>query len=142
MHRTVPSVKKVLHKCKPNYTTVHFATTGFEGITNTDEEVAMMGAAEEEDTTSDDDSVNDSADGAEDRDDRDVGRGGKRGNKRAVKRDHKQSSKQDGITAVTTGSSDSDIPLASVAQATPPNQQKSGQVRARVCRRSKRWTAC
>jgi hypothetical protein len=31
---TVPAVKTILHKCKPTYVRLPFATTGFEGVNN------------------------------------------------------------------------------------------------------------
>lgn len=118
---TKPAVKKVLHKCKPDYTTVRFATTGFEGITNTDEEVATLALAED-----DGDQGSDSYD--------DAGGSGGRGGSR---RNSKKRNRKDGVTAVTERVSDTDLPAASARPSAAPRQ-----TRARTCRRSKRWGAC
>lgn len=47
-------MKKVLHKCKPSYSKVHFATSGFDGTTHTDDEVAQLATVDIQIETEDD----------------------------------------------------------------------------------------
>lgn len=125
-------MKKVLHKCKPNYVKLPFSTTGFEGTTSTDEAVAELATVtiEVEDADSGpDDNVGSSGSRA--------GGQSKKGGKRRRKRHGtaRMGAYKDTVTSVMPSQSSLDIPTATSAGV-------PAQASRRVCRHSKRWSAC
>lgn len=129
----MPAAKKVLHKCKPNYSKVHFATSGFEGVTSTDEEVASLATVEiqfVDESTGEDASVGSSGNNK--------GGGRKRIGGKGRRKRHgtaRMGAYKDSVTSVLPSQSSKDMPAATTAGA--PAQEAN-----RVCRHSKRWSAC
>ena len=126
---TVPAAKKVLHKCRPNYSKVHFATTGFEGITSTDEEVASLATVEIQvvEEGEEDAAVGSSHSGSS-----------SSGKKKRRKRhgNARMGAYKDTVTTVLPSQSSQDVPTATAAA------MSAQEAKERVCRHSKRWSAC